>query len=90
MPNDWPSSEPTTSSDRQRGAVSNARELTTLGHGGAKIGGRRAASAAFDAIEGATWERTGHRSDGAEFTVESFARYLLHDPEHHPWHVRTN
>ncbi|HEY5186392.1 MAG TPA: DinB family protein [Actinomycetes bacterium] len=29
------------------------------------------------------WQRTGRRSDGAFFTVESFARYLLHDPAHH-------
>ncbi|MFJ5234285.1 DinB family protein [Kitasatospora sp. NPDC088391] len=27
--------------------------------------------------------RTGTRSDGARFTVESFAQYLLHDPVHH-------
>jgi DinB superfamily len=27
--------------------------------------------------------RTGRRSDGASFTVDSFARYLLHDPVHH-------
>ena len=27
--------------------------------------------------------RPGRRSDGASFTVESFARYLLHDPVHH-------
>jgi hypothetical protein len=26
--------------------------------------------------------RTGRRSDGAVFTVETFARYLLHDPVH--------
>ena len=43
----------------------------------------------FDAIEGDTWERTGFRSDGAAFTVESFARYFLHDPMHHLWDVRT-
>lgn len=49
-----------------------------------------ALAAAFDVIEGATWERTGYRSDGAVFAVESFARYLLHDPEHHLWDVRTN
>lgn len=30
-----------------------------------------------------TWERGGLRSDGARFTVESFARYLIHDPIHH-------
>jgi hypothetical protein len=27
--------------------------------------------------------RTGRRSDGAAFTIDSFARYLLHDPVHH-------
>ena len=31
----------------------------------------------------AAWERTGLRSDGAVFTVESFVRYLVHDPVHH-------
>lgn len=29
------------------------------------------------------WQRTGRRTDGAVFTVESFGRYLLHDPVHH-------
>jgi hypothetical protein len=29
------------------------------------------------------WGRPGVRGDGAEFTVESFTRYLLHDPIHH-------
>ena len=37
----------------------------------------------FDQVEGAQWERTGRRSDGARFTVDSFSRYLLHDPVHH-------
>ncbi|MCU1591742.1 MAG: hypothetical protein JWP11_2998 [Frankiales bacterium] len=32
--------------------------------------------------------RTGRRSDGALFTIESFARYLLHDPVHHLHDVR--
>ncbi len=27
--------------------------------------------------------RTGRRDDGARFTVDSFARYLIHDPIHH-------
>ena len=31
--------------------------------------------------------RTGTRSDGARFTVETFARYLIHDPVHHLWDV---
>jgi hypothetical protein len=33
------------------------------------------------------WPRTGRRSDGACFTVETFARYLIHDPVHHLWDV---
>jgi hypothetical protein len=37
----------------------------------------------FDAVRGDRWERTGNRTDGARFTVESFARYLMHDPVHH-------
>ena len=37
----------------------------------------------FDAVGGEQWTRTGNRSDGARFTVESFARYYIHDPIHH-------
>jgi hypothetical protein len=29
------------------------------------------------------WERTGTRSDGAHFTIDTFARYFIHDPIHH-------
>jgi hypothetical protein len=29
------------------------------------------------------WERTGQRSDGAVFSVDSLARYVAHDPIHH-------
>ncbi len=42
----------------------------------------------FDRVDGAQWERAGRRSDGASFTVSSFARYLIHDPVHHVWDVR--
>jgi hypothetical protein len=41
---------------------------------------------AFDSIaaaDDASWLRTGTRSDGALFTVETFGRYLVHDPVHH-------
>src|SRR5262245_45466424 len=38
---------------------------------------------AFDRVRDDQWQRTGTRSDGARFTVESFGRYLLHDPIHH-------
>lgn len=42
---------------------------------------------AYDAVEDTQWARTGTRSDGARFTVESFGRYVLHDPMHHVWDV---
>lgn len=42
----------------------------------------------FDAVTGEQWNRTGNRSDGKRFTVESFARYMIHDPVHHLWDVR--
>lgn len=42
---------------------------------------------AFDGVDGESWQRVGRRSDGASFTVESFARYLIHDPVHHLWDV---
>jgi len=29
------------------------------------------------------WHRTGTRSDGAHFTIDTFARYFIHDPVHH-------
>jgi len=32
-------------------------------------------------------ERRGRRSDGAEFTVATFAQYFLHDVIHHLWDV---
>ncbi len=35
----------------------------------------------------ADWVRTGHRSDGASFTVDTMARYYLHDLVHHLWDV---
>ncbi len=41
----------------------------------------------FDGVGGDQWERTGTRGDGATFTIESFARYLIHDPVHHLYDV---
>jgi len=38
---------------------------------------------AFEAVHGDQWTRPGRRSDGAVFTIESFARYFIHDPVHH-------
>ena len=56
-------------------------------------GGRRDRAAAapladrFDSVEGDQWQRTGNRSDGARFTVDTFARYFVHDPIHHLYDV---
>ncbi|HEX8803749.1 MAG TPA: DinB family protein [Acidimicrobiales bacterium] len=58
------------------------------------VAGELAAAAAtladdFDAVAAAgdAWGRTGTRSDGARFTVDTFARYMVHDPIHHLWDV---
>jgi hypothetical protein len=37
----------------------------------------------FDSVDGPAWARPGRRSDGANFTVETIARYFIHDPVHH-------
>jgi uncharacterized protein (DUF934 family) len=47
----------------------------------------RGLAAAFDEVADEDWERTGRRSDGAVFTVDTLARYALHDPAHHAWDV---
>jgi hypothetical protein len=41
----------------------------------------------FDGVAGDQWLRPGRRSDGAEFTVETIARYFIHDPVHHLYDV---
>ena len=41
----------------------------------------------FDSVAAEQWSRTGFRSDGSAFTVESIAKYLMHDPVHHLWDV---
>ena len=40
-------------------------------------------AARFDGLTAQQWQRTGRRSDGASFTVASFARYFVHDVIHH-------
>ena len=42
----------------------------------------------FAAVRDDEWERPGRRSDGSLFTVDTFARYFLHDLAHHAWDVR--
>ena len=43
--------------------------------------------ALFERVDEGGWDRTGRRSDGAAFTVDSIGRYYLHDIEHHLWDV---
>jgi len=50
------------------------------------IAGEQLASA-FESVSGDQWSHRGLRSDGAVFTIETFARYFLHDPVHHRWDV---
>lgn len=55
--------------------------VTDLEAAGARLADR------FDGVSGDQWQRPGRRSDGAAFTVDTFSRYLLHDPVHHLWDV---
>jgi hypothetical protein len=41
----------------------------------------------FAGVSGDQWSRSGRRSDGAAFTVETFGRYFVHDPVHHLYDV---
>ena len=34
----------------------------------------------FDSVADAEWGRKGQRSDGAAFTIDTFGRYMVHDP----------
>ncbi|WP_134768458.1 DinB family protein [Nocardioides sp. 1609] len=47
-----------------------------------------AVAALYDGVPAAALDRTGFRSDGSAFTVDSIARYHLHDVVHHSWDVR--
>jgi hypothetical protein len=37
----------------------------------------------LDKVRGDQWQRAGMRSDGAGFTIATFAVYMLHDVTHH-------
>ena len=56
------------------------RELVAVGE---------ACAARWDTVTDDDRGRTGDRSDGSSFTVDTFARYFLHDPVHHLVDVRT-
>jgi protein-L-isoaspartate O-methyltransferase len=42
----------------------------------------------YASVQPLSWHRRGRRSDGREFTIESLARYQLHDVVHHLHDVR--
>jgi DinB superfamily len=52
------------------------------------IGAATELATAFEALDPDQWRRRGRRSDGAEFTVSSLAKYMTHDLVHHRWDVR--
>jgi hypothetical protein len=45
-------------------------------------------AAAFEQVPDDAWQRSGLRSDGSAFTVDTLARYFVHDPVHHLHDVR--
>jgi hypothetical protein len=70
--------------DQDRSAVDdgyNAQDPTTVSS--QLVAAADALAASFAAVGGATWERPGSRSDGAHFTIDTFGRYMIHDPVHH-------
>ena len=46
------------------------------------------AATAFDAVGECDWRRTGRRSNGSVFTIETLGQYFLHDVTHHLHDVR--
>ncbi len=45
--------------------------------------GAAAAADRFDSVPEGAWQRTGRRSNGSRFTVETLGQYFLHDVVHH-------
>jgi hypothetical protein len=43
---------------------------------------------ALEQVPADAWERRGFRGDGSAFTVDTLARYFIHDPVHHLHDVR--
>jgi hypothetical protein len=46
-----------------------------------------AVATAYASVVGPQWERPGRRSNGSVFTIDTLARYHLHDVEHHLYDV---
>ncbi|RYU12465.1 DinB family protein [Nocardioides iriomotensis] len=54
---------------------------------GELVAAAEAVAVRYAGVEGDLWRRTGRRSDGAVFTVDSIGRYHLHDVVHHLYDV---
>jgi hypothetical protein len=48
----------------------------------------KAAAASFDAVGDGSWQRTGRRSNGSVFSIQTLGQYFLHDLTHHLHDVR--
>jgi hypothetical protein len=71
----------TTAVQERYGEQDPARVAVELGEAAASV------AAAFEGVPPGAAGRTGRRSDGAVFTVETFGRYFVHDLVHHRWDV---
>ena len=75
----WDQDEAATEQDYNRQDPSRvAIELVTAG---------LAIADAFEGVTDASLHRTGRRSNGSMFTVETLASYFLHDVVHHLWDI---
>lgn len=75
----WDQDETASEQDyRHQSPARVARELTRAG---------RAIADAFEDVPDSALARTGRRSNGSVFTVETLAKYFLHDIVHHRWDV---
>lgn len=63
-----------------------AQDPSRVGYALAVAAGRTADM--LDRVSGDQWARQGRRGDGDAFTVESLARYGLHDVVHHLWDAK--
>jgi hypothetical protein len=52
------------------------------------VAAAEAAAASFDALADGDWQRTGRRTNGSVFTMETLGQYFLHDLTHHLHDVR--
>jgi hypothetical protein len=50
-------------------------------------GAAQVLAARLEGLPSSAWHRAGARDDGARFTIESFARYNIHDAVHHLYDV---